>query len=103
MSGGRTKPEDKNTEKGMRTSQRNVEKNNISIDLLEGRSTSLEGRSTSLEGRATTLESSKLQWVSVPASASASGVPGQIAYASGNLYVCVSSNTWQRVAIATWS
>lgn len=41
-------------------------------------------------------------WVAVPASASASGVAGQVAYASGFFYVCVSSNTWQRVAIATF-
>ena len=38
-----------------------------------------------------------------PASASASGVAGQIAYADGYLYVCVATDTWQRVAIATWS
>ena len=39
----------------------------------------------------------------VPASASAPGVAGQIRYASGYLYVCVAANTWQRVAIATWT
>lgn len=39
---------------------------------------------------------------SVPASAGASGTAGQIAYASGFLYICVATNTWQRVAIATW-
>lgn len=41
-------------------------------------------------------------WVNVPASASANGVAGQVAYAPGFLYICVSSNTWQRVAIATF-
>lgn len=39
---------------------------------------------------------------SVPASASATGTAGQIAYASGFLYICVATDTWQRVAIATW-
>lgn len=41
-------------------------------------------------------------WVAVPASAAASGTAGQLAYASGQLYICVATNTWQRVAIATW-
>ena len=95
MSGGRTKPRDKNTEKGMRTSKRNVENNNINIDLLEG-------RSTRLEDRATALESTKLQWVSAPASASVGGVPGQISYDSGYFYICISANAWKRVAISTW-
>jgi len=40
---------------------------------------------------------------SVPASASAAGTAGSYAVASGFLYVCVATNTWQRVAIATWS
>lgn len=39
---------------------------------------------------------------SVPANASATGTAGEIAYASGFLYICVATNTWQRVAIATW-
>jgi hypothetical protein len=38
----------------------------------------------------------------VPASAGAAGLPGQISWASGFIYICVSSNTWQRVVIATW-
>jgi hypothetical protein len=41
-------------------------------------------------------------WVGVPANAGATGTAGQLAYASGYLYVCVAANTWQRVAIATW-
>jgi uncharacterized membrane protein len=41
---------------------------------------------------------------SVPASASATGTAGTIAWdASLNfLYVCTATNTWKRVAIATW-
>lgn len=41
-------------------------------------------------------------WVTVPASASATGTAGQLAYDSSWLYVCVSSNTWVRTALATW-
>ena len=37
-----------------------------------------------------------------PASASASGVPGQIAFADGFIYVCVDVNTWQRAALSTF-
>jgi len=37
-----------------------------------------------------------------PASAGATGVAGTITWESGFLYVCVATDTWQRVAIATW-
>lgn len=40
--------------------------------------------------------------VAVPASAGATGVVGQWAAESGWLYICVATNTWERVAIATW-
>jgi hypothetical protein len=39
---------------------------------------------------------------SPPASASATGEAGQIEWDSGFIYVCVATNTWKRVAIATW-
>lgn len=38
----------------------------------------------------------------VPASAAATGSAGQIAWDTDYLYVCVATNTWKRVAIATW-
>jgi hypothetical protein len=38
----------------------------------------------------------------VPATAASTGRAGQIAYGGGFLYVCVATNTWQRVAIATF-
>jgi hypothetical protein len=41
-------------------------------------------------------------WVAVPASATATGTAGQVAYASGFLYVCVATNTWRRVALSSW-
>ncbi len=40
--------------------------------------------------------------VSAPASASSTGIPGQIAYDLDYWYVCVDNDTWKRVAIATW-
>ncbi len=39
---------------------------------------------------------------STPASASATGVAGNIVWDSGYIYVCVATNTWKRVAIASW-
>ncbi len=37
-----------------------------------------------------------------PATAASSGVAGTIAWDSSYIYVCVATNTWKRVAIATW-
>ena len=37
-----------------------------------------------------------------PASAAAAGTAGQIAWDTGFIYVCTATNTWERVAIATW-
>jgi hypothetical protein len=37
-----------------------------------------------------------------PASAAATGVAGQIRWDSSFVYICVATNTWKRVAIATW-
>jgi hypothetical protein len=40
--------------------------------------------------------------VPAPASATAVGERGQLAADADYLYVCVATNTWERVAIATW-
>jgi len=45
----------------------------------------------------------KLEFVTAPAAANSTGTAGQIAYASGFLYVCVATNTWQRAELATWA
>jgi len=37
-----------------------------------------------------------------PATASATGTQGQIAWDANYIYVCTATNTWKRVAIATW-
>lgn len=37
-----------------------------------------------------------------PSSASAAGTLGEVRIVSGFIYICVATNTWQRVAIATW-
>lgn len=38
----------------------------------------------------------------VPTTASDTGTAGMLAYDAGFLYVCVATDTWKRVAIATW-
>jgi hypothetical protein len=40
--------------------------------------------------------------VAVPSTATSTGKPGQIAYSSTWIYVCVATNTWVRSALATW-
>lgn len=42
------------------------------------------------------------QIVGVPASASAAGRAGQIAYDSGYVYVCTATDTWKRAALSAW-
>jgi len=39
---------------------------------------------------------------SIPASASASGVEGQIAWDGSYIYVCTATDTWKRSPIASW-
>lgn len=39
---------------------------------------------------------------SVPASATASGTAGQVAYDADYIYVCVAADTWKRAALMTW-
>lgn len=47
-------------------------------------------------------DSIRLRTAKTPATAGATGDAGQIAWDSGFVYVCVATNTWKRVAIATW-
>lgn len=44
----------------------------------------------------------RVRTAKTPASASASGNRGQIAWDSNYVYVCTNTNTWKRTAISTW-
>jgi hypothetical protein len=44
-----------------------------------------------------------LSWSSVPASATASGTAGQIAYDGSYLYVATGSSTWKRALLSSWT
>jgi hypothetical protein len=37
-----------------------------------------------------------------PVNAGDAGTIGEFAYDNGNIYVCVATNTWKKVGIATW-
>jgi len=49
------------------------------------------------------LATKRAEWVSAPASKTASGTAGQEAYDSNYHYVCVATNTWRRSALAQWT
>lgn len=42
------------------------------------------------------------QQVAVPSTAASSGVKGSFAFDSSYIYICTATDTWKRVAIATW-
>ena len=44
-----------------------------------------------------------INWATkTPATAAATGTAGDIAWDTGYIYVCTATNTWKRIAIATW-
>ena len=47
-------------------------------------------------------DSIRLRQSQTPASATATGTQGQIAWDANYMYVCTATNTWKRVALATW-
>jgi len=42
------------------------------------------------------------QSVSAPATAASTGKAGDFAYDAGFIYICTATDTWKRVAVATW-
>lgn len=49
-----------------------------------------------------TTVATRLASPTAPSSATASGSPGQVAYDSNYIYVCVAANTWVRASLSTW-
>ena len=47
-------------------------------------------------------DSIRIRTSQTPATASASGNQGEIAWDANYIYICVATNTWKRVAISTW-
>ena len=50
-----------------------------------------------------TLGSRPILPTHTPASASATGTAGEVAWDANYIYICTATNTWKRVAISTWS
>ena len=48
------------------------------------------------------LQNGIVSWQPAPATATSTGIAGQIAYDSGFLYICIQTNVWKRVAISTF-
>lgn len=61
-----------------------------------------EGDSPTFLGLVLSGDTFILATTKTPASASAAGTTGQIAWDADYIYVCTTTNTWERVAIATW-
>ena len=53
-------------------------------------------------GTLTTALESYVGFTEVPGTTSSGGAVGQIAVASGFIYVCVAPDTWKRAALSTW-
>jgi hypothetical protein len=64
-------------------------------------SSDAEVASISQQGKARFAEL-QIDSPSAPSAASDTGEPGSIAWDSGHVYVCVSANTWKRVALSAW-
>jgi hypothetical protein len=47
-------------------------------------------------------DSIRVRTSQTPATASATGNQGEIAWDANYIYICVATNTWKRVAISTW-
>lgn len=41
-------------------------------------------------------------WQDVPATATSTGTPGQVAYDATHFYVCVATDTWVRATLSTF-
>jgi hypothetical protein len=50
-----------------------------------------------------TFTADKLSNTAAPATASSTGIAGEIRYDSDYIYVCVATDTWKRASIATWT
>lgn len=53
-------------------------------------------------GGAVSLANTIIKWVTAPASKTASGTAGQIAYDDDYYYVCVATSKWKRTPLANW-
>ena len=74
------------------------------LEIYDGvTATGLEANRRDLLARNVTASQYKLNALNTaPASATATGVLGEIRYDANYMYVCVATNTWKRSALTTW-
>ncbi len=76
-----------------------LDKSDVGLSNVDNTSDASKPVSTAQQ---TALDGKLGTWVTAPATTASTGAPGQLAYDSSWLYVCVSTNTWVRTALATW-
>jgi hypothetical protein len=80
----------------------------VSFGGITSASPALKRSSATLQARLgddsgyTTLDAQLRSQGTAPATAAATGTAGDIRYDGNYIYVCTATNTWKRVAIATW-
>ena len=60
------------------------------------------GGSLSISGSIVNAANGVSQLVAAPAAANSTGTAGQIAYDNDYFYICIATDTWERVGIASW-
>ncbi len=60
------------------------------------------GGSVAISGAVVNVANGVSQLVAAPAAANSTGTAGQIAYDASFFYVCIATDTWERVGIASW-
>lgn len=53
-------------------------------------------------GRPSSSVTSTVVSAPVPATATAAGTPGQVAYTDTHVYICTAVNTWRRASLSSW-
>lgn len=48
------------------------------------------------------VRATSIKGTTVPSTANATGVAGEVRYDSSHVYVCVANNTWKRAELSTW-
>jgi len=69
---------------------------------IESKYINLDGKLIKVEGNSLYFDNKKIGFTSPPATSSSSGNPGDIAYDNQYFYICISTNTWIRTALASW-
>lgn len=64
--------------------------------------TKIDNNTIKFSGDTTLYIDTQEFWQTVPLTSGSTGTAGDFAYDSTNLYVCVSTNTWKKIAYTSW-